>query len=352
MLNNLGLLFKTYLTVVNDRMQIDKKLEDDEILFKAIEEKETRMKAEQKASANFASAKSQSRTQGKSSKEKKEFSDWPKCKKCGCKHLANKACKYAKEKCDKCHKKGHISCFHDSYIFLNRDSNPETLFSNSDKNTKTKIVICVNQTVANKMSGTSTPFQIIADLGITEHLIANWDLIQDYYEDYSEYQTRSGEVLPSYDKGTLLLPLDHGTFKLLDIWYTPDLGFNLVSTIQLGKKRIEMWLYTLDQPSQILYNRATLGCADPLDRQYVFCLQKFSVPTLITNSAKIYIKKDIKPGQIELWHTHMGHLGYRSLTTLKDLSTRINFANGNPSELYRSCKDGNQTCQLSKTSMS
>ena len=41
MLNNLGLAFKTYLTVVNDRMQKDEKLEEDEVLFKAIEEEET-----------------------------------------------------------------------------------------------------------------------------------------------------------------------------------------------------------------------------------------------------------------------------------------------------------------------
>lgn len=41
MFNNLGPEFKTYLTVVNDRMQKDKKLEKDKVLFKAIEEKET-----------------------------------------------------------------------------------------------------------------------------------------------------------------------------------------------------------------------------------------------------------------------------------------------------------------------
>lgn len=45
----------TYLTVVNDRMRKHEKLEDNEILFNTIEEEETRMKAEQKASANFAS---------------------------------------------------------------------------------------------------------------------------------------------------------------------------------------------------------------------------------------------------------------------------------------------------------
>lgn len=41
MLNNLGLAFKTYFTVVNNQMQKVKKLEEDETLFKAIEEEKT-----------------------------------------------------------------------------------------------------------------------------------------------------------------------------------------------------------------------------------------------------------------------------------------------------------------------
>lgn len=217
MLNNLGPSFKTYLTVVNNRMRTDEKLEDDEVLFKAIEEEETRMKAEQKATANFAAAKSKTRT---STKEKKGYTDWPKCKKCGCKHLTDTACKHANEECDKCHKKSHISRFHDSYISLNKDkdSSPaSTSSSTSDKDTKTKTVTCVNQTVANKMSGTNTLTSIIADSGTTRHLIANKAFIQDYYDDYSEYQTGSGEVLPSYGKGVLSLPLHNGTLKLLDV---------------------------------------------------------------------------------------------------------------------------------------
>ena len=71
MLNNLGPAFKTYLTVVNDRMRTNERLEDNETLFKAIEEEETRMKAEQKASANFAKSKSQ----GGSKETKKKFKE-------------------------------------------------------------------------------------------------------------------------------------------------------------------------------------------------------------------------------------------------------------------------------------
>lgn len=63
-LSNFGPAFKTYLTFVNNRMRIDEKLEEDEVLFKAIEEEETRIKAVHKASANFASTKSKAKSQG------------------------------------------------------------------------------------------------------------------------------------------------------------------------------------------------------------------------------------------------------------------------------------------------
>ena len=64
--------------------------------------------------------------------------------------------------------------------------------------------------------------------------------MRDYYDNYSESQTGSGEILPLYGKGTLVLTLDNGFLKLANVWYTPDLSFNLISTIQLGKKKFEM----------------------------------------------------------------------------------------------------------------
>ena len=73
MLNNLSPAFKTYLIVVNDRMQKDEKLEEDEVLFKAIEEEETRIKVKHKASANFASSKSNVKPQGGIAKAKRSL---------------------------------------------------------------------------------------------------------------------------------------------------------------------------------------------------------------------------------------------------------------------------------------
>lgn len=117
MLNNLGPAFKTYLTVVNDWMRKDKKLEENEALFKAIEEEETRIVTEQKASANFASTKSHySRSQEGG---KGEQTEWPLCNKCACKHPSNRICRHAEDECYKCHRQDHISRFHDLYVTLN-----------------------------------------------------------------------------------------------------------------------------------------------------------------------------------------------------------------------------------------
>ncbi len=149
----------------------------------------------------------------------------------------------------------------------------------------------------------------IANSDTKQHLIANRELIHDYYVDYSVYQTGSKEVLPSYGKGNLLLRLDNGFLKLANDWYAPDLGFNIISTIQLGEKGIEIWLQTTDQPSQILHNGEILGYADPIDGQYILRLKKSSELPIIANSTSPQPKKSTKPHDIKLWHSRMGHLG-------------------------------------------
>ena len=200
------------------------------------------------------------------------------------------------------------------------------------------------------MFETGVTRKIIVDSGTTQHFIANHDLIRNYYDDYLEYQTGSREVLPSYGKVTLLLPLDNGFFRLTNVWYAPDLGFNLISTIQLGEKGVEMWLQTTDQPSEILHDETILGYADSIDGQYVFWLKDDLEPPVIANIAKT--KRVAIPADIELWHFCIGHLGYRSLKTLKNISTGMDFKETVPKELCGDCRKGNQTRQPSRIPMS
>ena len=104
-----------------------------------------------------------------------------------------------------------------------------------------------------------------------------------------------------------------------------------------------MWLQTTDQLSQILHDRAILGYADLIDRQYVFRLkQSLETPT-IANSANIQPKKEAKPGDIELWHSYIRYLGYRNLKMLKNFCSRMDFNKTTLSKLCGDCQKGNQT---------
>lgn len=149
MQNNFRLIFKIYFIVVNNRMQKEQKLEEDKILFKAIEEKKTLIKTKYNAFANFAATKSNTKPKKRVVKRKKEFVEWSKYKKCGCKYLVGQICKYVNKKYYKYYKKKHISYFHNSYIFLNKGKSPKkptTSSINSKKN-----ISYIIQVIANKI---------------------------------------------------------------------------------------------------------------------------------------------------------------------------------------------------------
>lgn len=113
-----------------------------------------------------------------------------------------------------------------------------------------------------------------------------------------------------------------------------------------------MWLQTTNQQSQILHDRVILGYADLIDGQYVFQLRKTLELSAIANSVNAQPKKEAKPRDIKLWHSHMGHLGYKGLTILKNLSNRMGFKKTATSKLFENCQEGNQTCQPSRSLMS
>ncbi len=125
-----------------------------------------------------------------------------------------------------------------------------------------------------------------------------------------------------------------------NVWYTPDFGFKLISPIQLSKKGVEIWLRTTDQASQILHDEEILGYADPIDRQYVPRVKKTSELFIIANSTSSPPKESNKPHDIKLWHSRKGHLGYRSLTIFKNLTSEMEFYGSTPGGLCKGrCKE-------------
>ncbi len=52
---------------------------------------------------------------------------------------------------------------------------------------------------------------------------------------------------------------------------------------------------------------------------------------------------------MKLWHSSMGHLGYRSLTILRNIRSGMEFHGTIPAELFEDCRKRDQTCQPSKS---
>ena len=177
---------------------------------------------------------------------------------------------------------------------------------------------------------------------ISAHLIANRDLIQDYYEDFEQYRTGSGETLPPFGKGTLPMSLDHGTLTLLDVLYAPDLGYNLISTMLHGRKDVETYLRTSDPASQLLYKSNVLGYADPTNEQYVVRIK----PTPVTNATKTGRRSEqptkARPVHFGIWHERMAHLGYQNLQKLKETAIGVEFQGAIPEEICEGCMAGRQ----------
>ena len=148
--------------------------------------------------------------------------------------------------------------------------------------------------------------KFILDSGTTAHLIANKDLIHNYYEDFEQYQTGSGKCLLSYEKGKLFIPLDGANLAVNDVLYTPDLGYNLISPMLLGRKGVETYLRSHNIASQLLHNGKVIGYADSINNQYVLCIKA----TAVINAHKSDQPAKTKPVDYAIWHERMAYLGY------------------------------------------
>lgn len=89
----------------------------------------------------------------------------------------------------KCHKKRHIFCFHNSNTSLNKGKFQWKTGITSSSDFKKKLSY-VPKILVNNMFETGVTRKIMIDLGTIPHLIANHELIFDYYNYYSKYLTK------------------------------------------------------------------------------------------------------------------------------------------------------------------
>ena len=351
-LNNLGLVYDNFLLILS--FKICDALNDIsysvEQIWNDLEAEESRLETKAKAQVNATKTGSFSNRSGGgksgNSNNRNNSSDQKACKKYGCIHNLNSICRHAELNCNTYSIKGHISSNYKKWYKANGKEEKKNKDKGKDKGKDGNTVITVSclSIHTTHLHGKGLPNKFILDLGTTVHLIANKDLIHDYYKDFEQYQTGSGKCLLSYGKGKLFIPLDSVNLAINDVLYTPDLGYNLISPMLLSCKGVKMYLCSHNHALQLLHNGKVIGYADSIDIQYVLHVKA----TAVANTHKSDQPAKTKLLDYAIWHERMAHLSYRNLKKFADSAIGIEFKGAIPDEICEGCTAGRQHRQINR----
>ena len=198
-----------------------------------------------------------------------------------------------------------------------------------------------DKTTINKMKTPS--WKVIIDSGATSHIFANKDLIFDYKPNPSFVETGSGELLkcPGQNKVKIDMEGPDGITEVVveNIIWCPELGYNLLSTISLSRRGIEVFLRSQDKPSEFRKDGRIFGLADIIDNQYVVRGDPFNV-----NLVNIAVSPSVL-------HRRLGHLNWGSVMQLPRFATGIELQGKKPEEICDGCMKGHQEKKIGHARM-
>ena len=156
-------------------------------------------------------------------------------------------------------------------------------------------------------------------------------------------------MLSTEGKGSLLVSLDNGNGGVTDliltnVLFAPDLKFNLISTIQLGKKGISTYLMADDKPAQLVHKGKVVGLAKTINNQYVL-----QTTTISPTEVRALTTTNGTKAPIQTWHERLGHLSYPNLLKLNHLANGVTIEGPIPEEVCGSCMMGRQQRKINRT---
>ena len=345
-LNSLDSSFEQFLGILSHEAREKEKLPTLESLAKSLEDEELRMKNQDKATTNYANRFSRKKDKPLTRPEDVEdstISSSSKCRFCEKEHGPNE-CWHLQAECHYCHETGHIA------KFCKKKASPQA--------SPRRVVTCIQN-----IPCFSTPIQakalasctlnaefpessvqkVIIDSGATDHFFSNRAYFSTYKEHHHEFQTGSGEVLAAHGYGDVVLHLAHPDgleviWTIKKVSWAPSLGHNLLSTIPLAKKGVEVFLRQIQVPSEIRHHGELFGVADIIDNQYVVRTTGYFPNSTLDQE----VINAVTPISIQTWHRRMGHLGYQKILRFPKVADGIEVKGPIPQDICGDCMKGRQ----------
>jgi hypothetical protein len=122
---------------------------------------------------------------------------------------------------------------------------------------------------------------------------------------------------------------------LIEMLYSSQLQYNLISIIKLVKKRIETLLSLLIKTSKLLMNDDLIAVIDIINNQYV--LRKNFTYSSNENFTESRALAKLAELRIHIWHARMRHLRYDNLIKLQNQIDDMNLIDQKSIEICESC---------------
>jgi hypothetical protein len=137
---------------------------------------------------------------------------------------------------------------------------------------------------------------------------------------------------------------------LIEVLYSSQLQYNLISIIRLAKKKIETLLSLLIKTFKLLMKDDVIAVANIINNQYVL-RENFTNSSSENSINGSQALAKLAGYGIQIWHARMRHLRYDNLIKLQNQAEEMNLMNQSKSiEICESCMIGRQKRNVNKTS--
>ncbi len=253
----------------------------------------------------------------------------------------------------------------DQFKSLRRDDKTEDAFITKEVTLMIKHLINEIESVESIESFESSEFLVnsvndhiirkILDSKVIDHIFCNQSLFISYTLKIFICETNTRKKFTAKSTELIQMKLiddqDRSTLvTLIEVLYSFQLQYNLISIIKLNKKRVDTLLSLLIKTFKLLMKNHVIIVVDIINNQYV--LRK----NFTKSRAKNFINKlralaKLSGLEIQIWHTRMRHLRYDNLIKLQNQIDELNLMSESKStEICDSYMIDRQKRNVNKTS--